>query len=70
MRAGQDLEDVDEQIINDYIGSSFLAMKEFGPQVYRPFMQVGHSIKPHGHSVIVWTAQNQIWHIVGKWVEL
>jgi len=38
-RTGQKLEDVDEHIINEYIGSSFLAMKDFGPKVYRPFMQ-------------------------------
>ena len=40
--AGQELEGADEQIINDYIGNSFLAMKDFGPKVYRPFMQVSH----------------------------
>lgn len=38
-RTGQKLDNVDENIINEYIGSSFLAMKDFGPQVYRPFMQ-------------------------------
>jgi hypothetical protein len=53
MRAGQKLEDVDEHIINDYIGSSFLAMKEFGPQVYRPFMQVGHATSMHAWRLLI-----------------
>lgn len=38
--AGQNLENCDGEIINRYIGSSFRKMKDFGPQVYRPFMQV------------------------------
>lgn len=38
--AGQQLEDCDEQIINNYIGGSFRKMRDFGPTVYRPFMQV------------------------------
>ena len=42
--AGQRLEDFDDQIINDYIGGSFQRMQEFGPRVYRPFMQVNESL--------------------------
>ncbi|KAL3150418.1 hypothetical protein ABBQ32_000255 [Trebouxia sp. C0010 RCD-2024] len=38
-RAGQSFKDIDDQIINKYIGASFAEMKVMGEEVYKPFMQ-------------------------------
>lgn len=53
-RANQDLETADPEVINDYLGSSFKHMANYGESVYRPFMQVGHlhSCDPDLHSFL------------------
>ena len=38
-RAGQTFDNIDDQIINKYIGASFAEMKVMGEGVYKPFMQ-------------------------------
>ena len=53
--AGQNLANCDVEIINKYIGASFEAMKEFGPQVFRPFMQVcSRPWRFSLHAMVVW----------------
>lgn len=49
--AGQKLDEFDEQIINNYIGGSFRDMQQFGPRVYRPFMQASTSHAPPSESL-------------------
>ena len=39
-RANQDLDAADPEVINEYLGSSFKHMADYGEKVYRPFMQV------------------------------
>lgn len=52
---GQNLANCDVDIINKYIGASFEAMKEFGPQVFRPFMQVCTQPRRFSlHAAFVW----------------
>ena len=36
----------EDDIIVDYLASSFAAMRDMGPAVYRPFMQAGPSPWP------------------------
>ena len=38
-RAGQSFKNIDDEIINKYIGASFAGMKNMGEGVYKPFMQ-------------------------------
>ena len=44
-RANQDLDAADPEVINDYLGSSFKHMADYGEEVYRPFMQVPHLLQ-------------------------
>ncbi len=39
-RANQDIKSADPEVINEYLGSSFKHMANYGEKVYRPFMQV------------------------------
>lgn len=41
-RANQDIEAADPEIINNYLGSSFKHMADYGESIYRPFMQASH----------------------------